>query len=802
MILNRLKLDNFRQHVDTELEFGPGMTAIIGENGAGKTTVLDALLVALFGLRTEVTDKKETYRNHFGTLREGFTVTLDFTFGGDRYRVTREESTATLILLDRNEVIAKGLIEVTAAVQRLLRMNGRQFVNSFCARQKQLAFLDFSKDRRREEVARMLDYHRVKSAAELAMTRRKDLEREIESQKLMLEDREALAEERRSVEMRLAEAKEAVARLQSERERINRALIDLERLARNAERYQYLSAELAKREEAIRVRKGEITSAEDRLRQAKDEEARWNNERHVLDEAEKLDAEIARYDELADSYTKRSAVLGAIEALENERRATEAAMQAIPASRLEEAQQAMAEAQRRAREADVALREAQRRWQDIQKKRAAETARTSEALRACRAELAKAEKLAAAGICPTCEQPLTSGAFEQAIADRRRAVDQAEVEHENAQKAQDGPPPDELAAAEREKRDADERHTNAQNVLDLETERQKERDRLVRQLGELDSKLRDQRAALGPEIPPYDRGAHQAAKARRDSIKAAVKSALALKESPDRARRAQEELARLQAELEKHMATVSELQQERSTLPIESEADAQARRDELVAARTDLKQLDGRIKESQQASEGVAKELERLAERERRLSEQVAVLQSKSQERDLNAVVATSLQELHAELSRRARPQLAEKASRHLEVLTHGRYSNLRLDEDFEAEIDDHGVYKRILSGGEEDVVALSLRLAFSEMIQERHGVSISLLILDEVFGSLDEDRRHLLVERLRLLRNRFDQVLVISHIEEVNQTADRCLRLRRDPRSRATVVESQSSGFDRITLA
>jgi len=34
MELHRLRLVNFRQHADTELEFGPGITGIFGPNGS------------------------------------------------------------------------------------------------------------------------------------------------------------------------------------------------------------------------------------------------------------------------------------------------------------------------------------------------------------------------------------------------------------------------------------------------------------------------------------------------------------------------------------------------------------------------------------------------------------------------------------------------------------------------------------------------------------------------------------------------------------------------------------------------
>jgi exonuclease SbcC len=65
----------------------------------------------------------------------------------------------------------------------------------------------------------------------------------------------------------------------------------------------------------------------------------------------------------------------------------------------------------------------------------------------------------------------------------------------------------------------------------------------------------------------------------------------------------------------------------------------------------------------------------------------------------------------------------------------------------------------------------------------------MALLSLDEVFGSLDVDRRACVMDRLSALKGRFEQILVISHIEEINQVADQCLYLSRDPQTRSTIV-------------
>ncbi|PYO15992.1 MAG: hypothetical protein DMD31_03490 [Gemmatimonadetes bacterium] len=48
MRLHRLHLLNFRQHADTDLVFGPGITGIIGPNGSGKTTLLEAIAWAIY----------------------------------------------------------------------------------------------------------------------------------------------------------------------------------------------------------------------------------------------------------------------------------------------------------------------------------------------------------------------------------------------------------------------------------------------------------------------------------------------------------------------------------------------------------------------------------------------------------------------------------------------------------------------------------------------------------------------------------------------------------------------------------
>src|SRR5438874_1093651 len=147
-----------------------------------------------------------------------------------------------------------------------------------------------------------------------------------------------------------------------------------------------------------------------------------------------------------------------------------------------------------------------------------------------------------------------------------------------------------------------------------------------------------------------------------------------------------------------------------------------------------------------------------------------------------------------AELNAAMRPEIAELASGFLADLTDGRYEAVDLNDDYVVTIIDDGVSKPVISGGEEDVANLALRLAISQMIAERAGQPLTLLVLDEIFGSLDESRRQHVVALLRRLADRFPQVVLITHIEQVREGLDRVIRVDYDVGQGASVVRDDTA--------
>ncbi|MCY4114127.1 MAG: SMC family ATPase [Chloroflexi bacterium] len=86
MLIHRIEITNFKSFATAAIDMAPGLTAIVGDNGAGKTAILQAIGLGVFDARP---------RPLASVMRHGATdasVAIEFTSGLDerRYRVTRK----------------------------------------------------------------------------------------------------------------------------------------------------------------------------------------------------------------------------------------------------------------------------------------------------------------------------------------------------------------------------------------------------------------------------------------------------------------------------------------------------------------------------------------------------------------------------------------------------------------------------------------------------------------------------------------------------------------------------------------
>lgn len=140
------------------------------------------------------------------------------------------------------------------------------------------------------------------------------------------------------------------------------------------------------------------------------------------------------------------------------------------------------------------------------------------------------------------------------------------------------------------------------------------------------------------------------------------------------------------------------------------------------------------------------------------------------------------------------RDEISLTASRILKDVT-TRYDTLSIDDDFNIMVEDDGKPYPIsrYSGGEIDMIAVSVRVAISEYLMNfgKDGPGCSFLILDEIFGSQDIEHRDSMIDMLRQLQERFPQILVISHISDVQGQFDHAILVSEDETKCSTIEVS-----------
>ena len=153
MIIEKIEIKNFKSHLNSEIQFNPGITLIIGENGAGKSTILEAISFALYKQHSssKLSDLIRTNNNNqvYNTME----VSLIFISNGNHYKIIRtrdkSKSASTLYSLYLNEdntykikdILCEGDKNVNKEIERILQMDADLFLNAIYVRQGEIAEL-------------------------------------------------------------------------------------------------------------------------------------------------------------------------------------------------------------------------------------------------------------------------------------------------------------------------------------------------------------------------------------------------------------------------------------------------------------------------------------------------------------------------------------------------------------------------------------------------------------------------------------------------------------------------------------
>ena len=132
-MITSIELGDFLAHTETNLQFDDGVTVFVGHNGAGKSSIIDAITFALFGQHTRKSNKSLIRRG----ANQGFTR-IRFSINDKKYEATRKIDTKGTLSAKFSEIIGEEQIEIAAGERK-------QFGESMTQEIEKTIGLDFEK---------------------------------------------------------------------------------------------------------------------------------------------------------------------------------------------------------------------------------------------------------------------------------------------------------------------------------------------------------------------------------------------------------------------------------------------------------------------------------------------------------------------------------------------------------------------------------------------------------------------------------------------------------------------------------
>ncbi|MDD1664195.1 MAG: AAA family ATPase, partial [Methanomicrobiales archaeon] len=233
MQLLRLQMRNFKRYRSQDVVFRDGITGILGNNGTGKSTIVDAILFCLYGV-------KETGLDYIISAtagqRDKAEVRLDFSVHGEEFQLVRslDQKKKHEVQLHRaGKLFARGVSDVHDALRRVIRMGHADFRHTiFSGQHELLTLVESMPEERKRWFRRVLGIDSLKEEGGGIL---RDEVRAAQDEVLQINGRldgsdpEEIKRELEETGRRIAEAELEIRRLGGEERSLKRARVSLRR---------------------------------------------------------------------------------------------------------------------------------------------------------------------------------------------------------------------------------------------------------------------------------------------------------------------------------------------------------------------------------------------------------------------------------------------------------------------------------------------------------------------------------------------------------------------------------------------
>jgi exonuclease SbcC len=772
-MITKVKLKNWRTHLDSELNFSEGTNCFVGPMGAGKTSVMDAICFGLFGTFLNLQQRKvklEDIVMKKPVQKSRAEVSVIFEINGAEFNVKRiiEKGRSTAELRKNGELIeGPQATKVTKEVERILKMDYDLFTRAVYSEQNQLdMFLTIPKGQRMKKIDELLaidKFEKARSNTKSLMGRCMDSLREKERIVQNLETDESL----KRIELlkrELLEFKEKEARYEKQLQDVSKKKADMEKdinnLKAQQKRLQEIDEEKKKFTALLEVTEKDIEKLKDELVEfAEMTKDQMEKEFEIISgNIEKLNSQIEderkNMDKLREDYAEDNA---AIKLIESDR---------LP--RVQENAEEMKKIEKELKKKP--LRKLESELKKNEKKLEKDQVRLQKAI----AKISDLEdsinelKLAGSS-CPVCSGKLTPAKKSKLLTTRKKKIDEFKKDIKKLQ-------PEVIKIKKSIKKleeDINETKIKMQRFEEL-----KDSEKELKSLNDLLNKSKSKTKVFETQKKMFDKniemleGSLDNLKTKQDKIRQFLSKEKEVSEKLERSKQYRQNLVMLEQEKEHYASFSTSILEKfesdfKSILGLEREIETNLKN--LSTIMDDKKKLLEEVESKMKMLENYKVEMRKT----QAISDQLRLLE--------NALVITQ-EQLRKEFVSAVNEAMQTMWS---ELYPYKDIYNIRLGVeggDYVLQLQDSTGWipaDGIASGGERSMACLALRIAFSLVLAPQ----LKWLVLDEPTANLDSKAIDILAVVLREKLSQFvDQSFLITHDEKLKEAVSGfCYEFNRD---------------------
>ncbi len=810
---------------------GIKIACLSGPNGAGKSTLLDAITWALWGKTFRILGKGMTIDDLIHSKETHMQVELSFEFEGNLYRVIRFRNKAKQISRLEFQIFSQGkwssltggnIRETQEKINQILKMDHETFTtSSFILQGKADSFLALTPEKRKEVLSDILGLSIYDELKERAKEKSRLAEKELAQ---IQAQRELLKEEFAQEETYLNEKTNLKKRLKEIEEKLRKKEKEFNLISEEKAKYETKKSQLGELNKRIEEIQNEILEEKEnqkKLKERVEKAKKLINERERIikgyQRLKKLEEKEASLSEKSKTFLHLKNELSQVEQkiVEKEseakkeletlkKRAEELKNESTIIPHLLQKEKELSKVLERSNLLKIEREQLINKWTKYKNKVAILNEKNNNLnekidLNWEKIELIDKEKKSK---CPLCQKRLNKEEknalkkrLEEEISNIKNEIKQNINESERIKR--------ELKKIEAEGKkikewlEKKEKYQHEIGKIKEKIKSAKEARELLQQIEEntktLEKNLKEKRlvqeefAALqrvkkNLEQLSYSPNEHEEVRIKINQLKTFEIEKFELDSAEKNAVTWQEEIKRIDQKIKRKDENQREIEKKRNQL---LEEISQGDKVETKFSQTfeDLKFL---RKERENISNQIAiylDALKRIKEKAAKENELKARCESLSHEISIYEELSNAFGKkgIPAQIIENVLPELEKEANQILNCLTEGRvkihFNPLREKrsggtiETLDLKVSDGELGIRnyeLFSGGEAFRINFAIRVALSKLLAKRAGARLETLVIDEGFGSLDDEGKEKIIESISAIKEEFKKIFVITHLEEL----------------------------------